>query len=168
MKVYHVFLGLGSNLGNRHTNLQRAVDEIKSIQDVSVVWASSVYETEPWGKKDQPAFLNICMEINTPLLPGELLKSLKKIESGLARSSGERWGPREIDIDILVYDGFVHEDAEVTVPHPELEHRKFVLVPLQEIAPDLVHPVNGMTMTELLRATGDKGRVVKTVHHLLL
>ncbi len=166
MKVFNVFLGLGSNLGDRQAHLQRAVDEIKLLQDGSVVWVSSVYETEPWGKKDQPAFLNACMEITTPLLPAKLLTSLKQIEG--ERSKEERWGPREIDIDILVYDGFVEDGAEVRVPHPEVENRRFVLVPLQEIAPDLVHPVNGMTMTELLQATRDKGRVVKTLHHILL
>lgn len=167
MKTFSVFLGLGSNVGERHKFMNQAVAELKNMQGVRMVWASSVYETEPYGKTDQQKFLNAALEIETELAPPALLKEVKEIEHRLGRTMAEKWGPREIDIDILLYDGVVYNDEALTVPHPELEHRKFVLVPLREIAPDLVHPVNGMTITELSRACQD-GRVVKTSFRLLL
>jgi 2-amino-4-hydroxy-6-hydroxymethyldihydropteridine diphosphokinase len=168
MKTYSVYLGLGSNVGERHRFLSRAVGELKTIANVKVVWASSVYESEPYGKTDQPKFLNAAVEIETTLLPAELLKETQAIEQRLGRTAREKWGPREIDIDLLLYDGLVHADEVVVVPHPELEKRKFVLVPLREIAPDAIHPISGRTITELARACGDTGRVVKTSFTLLL
>lgn len=168
MKTYSVFLGLGSNMGERQRYLQQAADGTNKIRETKVVWVSSVYETEPWGKTDQPRFLNACVEIETSLTPAELVVETKAVEQNIGRTSAGHWGPREIDVDILLYDGLVFEGEDVTVPHPELENRRFVLVPLQEIAPDLVHPVNGMTVSELVSASKDKGRVVKTPHHILL
>ncbi len=162
MKTYRVFLGLGSNVGDRQKFLNLAVTEIKRIPATKLVWASSVYETSPYGNQDQPPFLNAAAELETELLPADLLSKLKEIETGLGRVSHERWGPREIDLDILLYDGLVVSDSFVTVPHPELEKRRFVLVPLREIAPDVVHPVSGQTATELAEACRDVGRVVKT------
>ena len=166
--MYNVFLGLGSNLGERQRYLQQAADELKKSQQIKVVWVSSVYETEPWGKTDQPKFLNACVELETPLAPAELHAETRGIEKNLGRSPAERWGPREIDIDILLYDGLVHADDALKVPHPELENRRFVLVPLAELAPYLVHPVSGLTIQELVAASKDRGRVVKTPHHILL
>jgi len=96
------------------------------------------------------------------------MREVQRIESAIGRSTGERWGPREIDIDLLVYDGVVYSDQGVTVPHPDLERRKFVLVPLREIAPDLVHPVSGLTAEEMAAACREGGRVVKTLHHILV
>ncbi|MCW5897052.1 MAG: 2-amino-4-hydroxy-6-hydroxymethyldihydropteridine diphosphokinase [Bacteroidetes bacterium] len=168
MKTYRVFLGLGSNVGDRHTFLNTAGAEIKLLPATKVVWVSPVYETEPYGKTDQPKFLNAALEIETVLLPANLLKELKKIETRTGRTTTEHWGPREIDIDILLYDGFVQQDGEVTVPHPELEKRKFVLVPLREIAADVVHPVNGMTISELTAACRDSAKVVQTSFRILL
>jgi 2-amino-4-hydroxy-6-hydroxymethyldihydropteridine diphosphokinase len=162
MKAYSVFIGLGSNLGERHRFLNAAAAELRRLPGTTVVWYSSVYETDPHGLKDQPKFLNAVGELETTLLPQELLKELKRIERSAGRKERERWGPREIDLDILVYDGLVYSDDTVAVPHPELEQRKFVLLPLREIAPDLVHPVNGMTVEELARQCRDEGRVVKT------
>ena len=131
-----------------------------------MVWWSSVYESEPYGKKDQPAFLNAVGEIETSLMPGELLALLKTIEQRIGRGTSEHWGPREIDIDVLLYDGLVKKDADVEVPHPGLAERRFVLVPFREIAPDVVHPVSGLTIEELAAACKDKGRVVKTIFRL--
>ncbi len=168
MKMYNVFLGLGSNVGDRHKFLNAAVAGIKSLPATKVVWASPVYEAEPYGKTDQAKFLNAAIEIETELLPPDLLRELKKIETKAGRTTTERWGPREIDIDILLYDGFVHQDETVIVPHPELEKRKFVLVPLREIAADVVHPVNGMTISELTAACRDSGKVVQTSFRILL
>ena len=166
MKAYRVFLGLGSNLGARERYLQAAVDGLRSVTDLRVVWASSVYETEPLGKTDQPRFLNACAEVETALSPPALLAAVKRLEQTIGRKGGGRWAPREIDIDILVYDGLVHHDESLTVPHPEMERRRFVLIPLRELAPDLVHPVSGMTVEELAAACPEQGRMVKTIHHL--
>jgi len=168
MKTYSVFLGLGSNLGDRHRYLQRAADELKRLKGVKVVWTSSIYETEPYGNKEQGKFLNACAELETSLQPRELFDAVKEIERVIGRTPSEHWGPREIDIDVLVYDGLVFEDDQVIVPHPELSERRFVLVPLREIAPDLVHPVNGMTVEELAAGCADNGRVVKTSYRIFL
>jgi len=166
MKSYDVFIGMGSNVGERETFLQRAADALRAMSDFRVVWFSSVYETDPYGNTKQGKFLNAVCQANTPLLPGELLPRLRDVERQLGRTERERWGPREIDLDILLYDGLVVLDAAVTVPHPEMEKRKFVLVPLREIAPDLVHPVSGLTAAELARACTDEGRVVKSSYHI--
>ena len=168
MKTYRVFLGLGSNLGDRHAYLVRAAKEIQGLAGVRAVWVSGVYESDPWGIPEQPKFLNAAMEVETALQPADLLKQLKGIEGGVGRIATEHWGPREIDIDILLYDGVVTDEPEVRVPHQELANRRFALVPLREIAPDLVHPVNGQTMEELARACGDQGKVVKTSYHIIL
>jgi len=168
MKTYRAFLGLGSNLGDRGALLQKAVGALKQLADVRVVWCSSLYETEPWGKKDQPKFLNGVLEIETTLTPSFLFQQLTTLERQIGRTPSERWGPREIDIDILLYDGLVYKDDHLTVPHPGLPHRKFVLVPMREIAPDLVHPVSGHTMEELASSCEDTSRVVKSSHRLLV
>ena len=167
MKSYTVYLGLGSNLGEREKYLNIAAGELRKLQEVKVIWTSPVYETEPRGKTDQPAFLNAVVQVETSLQPKELFQKVKSIEWGAGRKTTERWGPREIDIDILVYDGLVFEDDELKVPHPEMEKRKFVLVPLHEIAPDLVHPVSGLTVGEMVAACPDRGRVVKSHHRIL-
>jgi 2-amino-4-hydroxy-6-hydroxymethyldihydropteridine diphosphokinase len=165
---YRVFLGLGSNRGDRHHFLNRAAGELKKLGDTKIVWASSVYETDPYGKTDQDRFLNAVVELETALKPEAMFSACQEIERALGRTTTERWGPREIDIDILMYDGVVFENAALQVPHPDLERRKFVLVPLREIAPDLVHPVNGMTIEELAAACKDTSRVVRSSHRLLL
>jgi len=168
MKTYRVFLGLGSNLGEREVQLNKATHALQTLDGVKVIWTSSVYETDPYGKTDQPKFLNASVELETGLSPKELYPRLKELEFQLGRTVSERWGPREIDIDILVYDGLVYEDDVLTVPHPDLEKRKFVLIPLNEIAPDLVHPVNGMTVAEMTAACRDTGRVVTSLHRIKL
>ena len=168
MKVYNVFLGLGSNLGDRQKFLNQAAVSLAKVKETKLVWTSSVYETEPYGKTDQPKFLNAAAEIETSLDPNSLFAEVKSIEKQMGRSASERWGPREIDIDLLVYDGLVFANDQVKVPHSELEKRRFVLVPLCEIAPDLVHPISGMTVTELVASCTDTTRVVKTSHHIVL
>jgi 2-amino-4-hydroxy-6-hydroxymethyldihydropteridine diphosphokinase len=163
---YRVFLGLGSNLGTRQDFLNRAAAQIARLPGGRLVWSSSVYESEPYGKKDQGKFLNAVAEIETPLDPPRLMEEVKRIEKELGRSVSERWGPREIDIDILLYDGLVHSGEGLEVPHPDMERRKFVLVPLREIAPDLIHPVSGLTVSEMADACRDDSRVVKTTYHI--
>lgn len=168
MKTYSVFLGLGSNVGERHAFLNAAATAIKHVAGVNVIWASSVYETDPVGKTDQPKFLNAVLEIETPLLPPVLMAELQRIEQRLGRTTTERWGPREIDIDILLYDGLVHADETLRVPHTELDKRKFVLIPLREIAPDVVHPISGLTATEMAAACNDAARVIKTSYKIIV
>lgn len=133
-----VFLGLGSNIGDRQQQLKRAITEIK--KHARLIKQSSIYETDPWGNELQDKFLNQCLEIQTSLSPNHLLSTLKSIEKTLGRVEREKWGPREIDIDILFYDDLIINSDTLEVPHPHLHERAFVLVPLNEIAPDLIHP----------------------------
>jgi 2-amino-4-hydroxy-6-hydroxymethyldihydropteridine diphosphokinase len=166
MKTYTAFIGLGSNIGDRQKHLNDAAAALRSVPETRFVWASPVYESDPYGKTDQEKFLNAVVEIETGLEPASLLPHLKSIEQHLGRTHTERWGPREIDLDILLYDGLVYNDASLQVPHPDLANRRFVLFPLKEIAPDLVHPVNGMTVSELLASCSDHGRVMPTIFHI--
>lgn len=167
MKTYRVFLGLGSNVGDRFGYLQKAADMVKAVPGVRVVWYSSIYETDPWGNPDQERFYNAVAEIETELSPADLLRFLKEIETRMGRTpSIVPWSPREIDLDILLYDGLVVSNETVTVPHPHLHDRRFVLVPFREIAPEIVHPVNGMTVEEMAAACADRGKVVKTSHRI--
>jgi 2-amino-4-hydroxy-6-hydroxymethyldihydropteridine diphosphokinase len=166
VKTYSVFIGLGSNVGDRFKFLVAAAQAIKNLPEVKYVWSSSVYETDPWGKPDQARFLNAVVEVETALAPRDLLQKVKEIEGRLGRTSSDRWGPREIDCDILLYDGLVHKDEVVQVPHADLEQRRFALVPLREIAPELVHPVSGMTMEELAASCSDRGKVLMTSYKI--
>jgi 2-amino-4-hydroxy-6-hydroxymethyldihydropteridine diphosphokinase len=142
-----VYLSLGSNLGDRTANLRRALAELEP--NARLLQLSSLYETEPVGVTDQPTFLNLAAEAETDLEPLELLRWIKEVESRVGRRQTYRWGPRVIDIDILLYEGRIVESRELTVPHRELPNRAFVLVPLAEIAPDLIHPALHETVSAL-------------------
>lgn len=166
MNRYDVYLGLGSNLGQREKFLAAGIQEIKSIGDCRIVWVSPVYETEPYGRKDQPSFLNAALQLETALPPDELFAHMKTIEKRVGRSGGERWGPRELDLDILLYDGLVFDQDGLKVPHPDMEQRNFVLIPLRDIAPDLVHPITGLTVTEMAKQCRTGGRVVRSIQTL--
>jgi len=148
------YLGLGSNLGDRKQNLVKALDLLS--QHVKIEQISSIYETEPVGYKEQPLFLNAVCRVSAGLSPQNLLRLAKRIESELGRTPGFPDAPRHIDIDILFYSDEVVSTKELTIPHPRLVERAFVLVPLAEIAPELVHPGNKKTVKELL---GDLGTV---------
>ena len=145
-----VWLALGSNLGDRAAYLAAARVALPAA-GVTILRASSVAETEPVGVVDQPRFLNQVLEAETSLEPGPLLIALKQLEGGLGRISRTRWGPREIDIDILLYDQRVLKADALVVPHPELTRRPFLLELLAELEPGLRHPSEGKTVEALLR-----------------
>lgn len=142
------FVALGANLGNRAASLEKALRGIGSFGEI--VRVSSVYETEPVGLADQPTFLNAVAQISTGLNARQLLKNLLEIEQSLGRERSVRNGPRMIDLDLLLYGSSVILEPGLEVPHPRLNERRFVLAPLAEIAPELVHPVLGVTMVNLL------------------
>ncbi len=134
------YLSLGSNIGDREAYLRAAVRIIKTHRFIKVTKLSGVYQTEPVGYESQRSFLNIVIEIGTPLSPQELLKNCRFIEEFLKRKRRVKWGPRTIDVDILLYGDAVVEDPELIIPHPEMSKRAFVLVPLLEIAPHATFP----------------------------
>jgi len=150
--VISAYIGLGSNLGDRKQNLARALELLS--QNLVIKKLSSVYETEPVGYEEQPLFLNAVCRVSMGLSPENLLRLVKKIEAKLGRTPGPPNAPRPIDIDILFYDKVVLNEKELTIPHPRLAERAFVLVPLAEIAPDLVHPGNKKTVKKLLDNLG--------------
>lgn len=152
-----VYLGLGSNIGDREANLREALSRLSA--KVKLEEVSSIYETEPVGYTEQPWFLNLVCRGHTALEPRPLLDFVKALEREMGRKPGVRWGPRLIDVDILFYDDVVYSDEALVIPHPRIQERRFVLVPLAEIAPDLVHPVLGITVTELLAGVQDPATV---------
>lgn len=150
MKI--AYLSLGSNIGDRHDRLRKAV-ELLEAGGIRVLRRSSWYETEPQDLKSQPWFLNAVAEIETNLFPMQLLGRIHRIERQLGRKRTVPKGPRVIDIDILLYGNFVIETAQLQIPHPRLPERRFVLEPLLELAPDLRHPVTRRPIREFLAAT---------------
>jgi 2-amino-4-hydroxy-6-hydroxymethyldihydropteridine diphosphokinase len=154
-KIVTVYLGLGTNLGSRLENLQSARAALPP--QVIILRASQVYETPPWGYTAQPSFLNQVVEAQTHLSPRRLLAHLKSIERRLGRAPTFRYGPRLIDIDILFFGGQVFDLHGLIIPHPRLAERAFVLVPLAELAPDLVHPRTGLSVRQLLTKVDANG-----------
>ena len=153
-----VYLSLGSNVGDREANLVRAIDELAS-RGARILRQSSFYETEPLEIRDQAWFLNCAVEAETELDPRQLLETLLEIEIEMGRRRSIKYGPRNIDIDILLFGASVVNARDLVIPHPRMAERRFVLVPMSEIAPDARHPVLGKTMKELLKATADESVV---------
>lgn len=148
MDNHIVYLALGSNLGNREENLKQAISSLSP--QMLVKEKSQVYETPPWGVEEQPRFLNQVVKAQTYLQPEQLLKHIKRLEVALGRKATFRHGPREIDIDILMYDDLVLNTSLLTLPHPHMHERGFVLLPMMDIAPELVHPLTGKSVREML------------------
>lgn len=153
MKVY---LSLGSNEGNRKENLEKALSYLDSVPVIDVLSVSSIYETEPWGMLEQQLFLNLVTLIKTALDPESLLHACQQIENRIGRQRLVHWGPRIIDIDILLYEELIIQTENLTIPHPYMEQREFVLAPLREIAPELILP-SGRFIT----STKGEGKVKK-------
>ena len=151
------FLGLGSNLGAREQNLRVAVRLLSDAGDIEVPRVSSLYETRPVGYTDQPDFLNLVAEVATTLEPHALLRRCLEVENELGRVREERWGPRLIDMDVLLYEDVVVNDEELVLPHPEMLKRAFVLVPLLELAPDLEMP-DSRRVADALQALSEEDR----------
>lgn len=147
-----VHLGLGSNLGDRAGYLRAALDLLVASGDVTIAAVSSLYETAPMEILEQPAFLNAVALISTPLQPHALLALLKRIERAIGRVERIRFGPREVDLDILLYGDLLLASRELTIPHPRLEARAFALVPLAELAPSLLIPGSAKPITALIPA----------------
>jgi 2-amino-4-hydroxy-6-hydroxymethyldihydropteridine diphosphokinase len=143
-----IYLGLGSNLGDRAANLRAAIRALGP--EVSVLSESAVYETPPWGVEDQPGFLNMAVKAETDLAPTALRDHVKRIERELGRQPTYHWGPRLIDIDILLYGDRIVDEPGLIIPHAQMHKRPFVLVPLESIAPDEVHPALGLSIRQLL------------------
>lgn len=157
-----VYLSLGSNLGSRLDNIQKAVEKLRECEGIRVLRASKIYETEPVGNFIQPMYYNIIVEVETELSPLELLKKIQKIEDSLGRERKERWGPRAIDIDIILYGNLILDSKELKIPHPEYTKRRFVLVPLLDLCKDLVDPLTGRKLQDILQDDTLVGDVYKT------
>jgi 2-amino-4-hydroxy-6-hydroxymethyldihydropteridine diphosphokinase len=164
MMTRRIYLSLGSNLGDREAHLRAALHALGGALNIRQV--SSLFLTDPVGVTHQPEFANLALEADTSLEPLELLREVKRVEHEVGRRPTFRWGPRVVDIDILLYDDLVLETPELTIPHREMTRRAFVLLPLAEIAPQVVHPIERRTISDLaadfdgsdgVRPTGDYG-----------
>jgi len=135
-----VYLSIGTNLGDKLENLRGAIKRLKNVENINLLKVSSIYETQPYGNKNQDNFYNIAVKLSTNLEPAELCSQLKKIEKEMGRVASEKWGPRIIDLDIIFYDDLIYDDDKLHIPHLESAKRDFVIVPIIEIESDFYHP----------------------------
>ncbi len=155
-----VFIGVGSNLGNRQAHYQKALDLMADLPQTAIVCCSSLYETEPIGEAKN-WYVNGVVELETALSPQQLLSHLQKIELALGRKRTKKWAPRTIDLDILLFDKQIVHEERLQIPHPEMHRRRFVLLPLSELAPQFVHPLLGATVADLLAGLADDKQILR-------
>jgi 2-amino-4-hydroxy-6-hydroxymethyldihydropteridine diphosphokinase len=157
--IHQVYVGVGSNIGDRKQNFLEALSRLAKLPDTKVIRESSLYESEPLGES-KDWYVNAVIQIETKFRPDMLLEKFKNIERTMGRKKvKKRWGSRVIDLDILLYDGLIVKKKNLRIPHPEMPNRKFVLLPLSEIGPQIVHPELGMTVSELLINVNDSKKV---------
>ncbi len=159
--MHLVYIGFGSNIGDRLAHIQNAIHALAETEGITLQKISSIYETDPIGYETQAQFLNGVAAIQTSVPPLSLLHTLKDIETAIGRKHRTRWGPREIDLDILIYGDLCLQTEKLVIPHPEMHLRRFVLAPLVEIALDFVHPVLKETIQILLERLEDDKSVLK-------
>jgi len=159
--AHEAYLSIGSNLGDKGTACLAAVKELKSSCNIKVITCSAQYETEPEGYKKQPSFINMAVKIQTALSPHDLLSELQGIEKRLGRVNTFRWGPRVIDIDIILYENEVISSDNLEVPHPRMRERAFVLYPLCELDPDIKEPVTGKSVAGMIKELPHACRIRK-------
>ena len=164
--MHLAYIGFGSNIGDRLKHLQNAIHALSKTEGINLQEISSVYKTDPVGYEAQGQFLNGVAAIQTSLSPLSLLQTLKKIETLIGRQHRIRWGPREIDLDILIYGNLCVQTEKLVIPHPEMHLRGFVLAPLAQIAPNLVHPIFQETIQTLLERLEDDKSVTRTTFAL--
>jgi len=162
-----IFLGIGTNTGDREQNLIDAVSNLSDNKEICLLKTSSIFETEPVGYEAQPWFLNIVLELSTKFEPISLLATVKRIEKKMGRKEKFRWGPRNIDIDILSYEDRIMKSDKLIIPHARMHLRRFVLIPLAEIAPAFIHPEMKLTVQQMLIQCPDYGVIrYKTFHRI--
>ncbi len=163
--MHLAYIGFGSNIGERLTYIQNSLYSLSVVEGITLKTISSIYKTEPVGNVAQDDFLNGVVSVETSLSPHSLLHTLKDIEISIGRKHRTRWGPREIDMDILIYDDLCLQTPDLTIPHPEMHLRRFVLTPLAEISSDLPHPVLNKSILSLLHSLKDDKSVVKDISY---
>ncbi|MEO0185736.1 MAG: 2-amino-4-hydroxy-6-hydroxymethyldihydropteridine diphosphokinase [candidate division WOR-3 bacterium] len=151
-----VYLLLGTNLGKLKENLMNAIEEL-SKNGIKILRKSKIYKTKPWGKTDQPDFLNMAVEVETNLTPEKLLQTIKDIEKKLKREKSKKWGPRIIDIDILFYGNRIVNEPDLKIPHPYFFERNFAIIPMAEIAPDFIPPAHDRSIKEVKAGVKSEG-----------
>ncbi|MDU5107895.1 MULTISPECIES: 2-amino-4-hydroxy-6-hydroxymethyldihydropteridine diphosphokinase [unclassified Clostridium] len=155
-KWHKAYISIGSNIGNKEENIKDSIERLKENKEIKVTKIASIIETEPWGYEEQDTFKNTAIEIKTFLNPKELMKTLLTIEQDMKRERIIKWGPRIIDLDIIFFDDYATSDDYVTIPHPRMEEREFVLEPLNEIAPNYIHPLNKKRVFRMLEEIRNK------------
>ena len=167
-KLNIVYIGIGSNEGDRLNNIKKSISFISQLEDCEVEAVSSLYETSPFGNLNQQNFFNAVLKISTSLNPIQLFHKLKEIEQKLGRVQHEKWGPRKIDLDILFYNDLIFSDEIITLPHKGIIYRDFVMIPLIEINPGIIHPVFNKKVSEFISGLASTNIISKRAEKLFM